>query len=285
MNTLCWSLTKNRGDISEFFPYMYDLYYLSMAMARELGYNVVLYGNTSAIQNLKDIADSVINIDFLDYQLFDDPKVYIWASRADEYATIDGDVFLYKRINFRDTHNGNITVAVENNQTLSIGQTSRAYNLFSECGVNRVIPFWESYRTDSYNTGIIKWNDVEAKNYYLSKYYEFRRWFLDKRDLMGNIEPSIVTNVSIGSHLVCEHLLYKMIKNFKLNVDVLKTNSYNDGAYSHFVGADKYTNIEKWLPIKLLVEEIREMKKHLGSSYRFNIKGVYMELAKFYGAI
>ena len=277
MNTLCWSLTKSKNDPIKFHQSVYDMYYLSISMAKQLGYTTVLYGNSDAIENLKDIVDSVVNIDFLDYQLYDDPKVFIWYSRKGEYATIDGDVFLYNRLKFRSDSDSRYKLSVENNQIMIDKTTKSTYNMFCTQGSNKIIPFWDTYRTDSFNTGIIKWNDTSLRNTYISYYHLFRKWYMDNKNNM-NLPPDI----SISSHIICEQLLYKLMINNGYNVDVLKTNGEN--SYSHFVGSQKFTDPEKFIPIKLLVDEIRNLK-NMGLTNRMDIKRIYFKLAEFYGAI
>ncbi len=274
MNTLCWSLTKSKNDPIKFHQSVYDMYYLSIAMAKQLGYQTVLYGNSDAIENLKEIVDSVVNIDFLDFQLYDDPKVYIWYSRNGEYATIDGDVFLYERLKFRGESDNRYKISVETTQKMGNRIIYDNYNLISNNLPQQLKSIWPTYRTDTFNTGIVKWNDDNLKKIYIEYYYLMRNWYnANKNNLNINLD------IGANSHIICEHLLYKLLMNGGYNVDILKTNSEN--SYSHSNGFDKFTNPDKWIPIKLLVDEIKNIRK-IGLTNKIDIKKIYLELIKLY---
>lgn len=277
MNTLCWSLTKSKNDPIKFHQSVYDMYYLSIAMAKQLGYQTVLYGNSDAIENLKEIVDSVINIDFLDFQLYDDPKVYIWYSRKGEYATIDGDVFLYERLKFRGESDNRYKISVETTQKMTNRIIYDNYNLISNNLPRQLKSIWSTYRTDTFNTGIIKWNDDNLKKLYIEYYHLMRNWYNANKNYLN-----INLDIGANSHIICEHLLYKLLMNGGYNVDILKTNSEN--SYSHFNGFDKFTNPDKWIPIKLLVDEIKNIRK-IGLTNKIDIKKIYLELAKLHNAI
>jgi hypothetical protein len=294
MNTLCWSLTKNNGDTTDFFPYMYDLFYLSMIMAKKLGYKIVLYGNSNAIRNLKELCDEVINIDGLDYQFFDDPKVYIWATRDGDYTTIDGDVFLYERLNFREDYLSRFDLRVDKFQPLNDwdkqsgklnydGPVPTAWRLFNEQNPEKSIHFWNRYtETDSYNTGIVHWDNEKVKRFYVQHYYKLRQWYINNRPYFEYHSKTMRNNVSISSHFICEHLMRRVAHYFNLNVESLKNNGKN--SYTHLVGSDKFTNADHWLGIKLLVERIKQYRAE-GHTTNFDIKGIYIELSKLYGAL
>lgn len=274
MNTLCWSLTKSKSDPIKFHQSVYDMYYLSIAMAKQLGYNTVLYGNSDAIENLKEIVDSVINIDFLDFQLYDDPKVYIWYSRKGEYATIDGDVFLYERLKFRGESDNRYKISVETTQKMTNRIIYDNYNLISNNLPHQLKSIWSTYRTDTFNTGIVKWNDDNLKKLYIEYYHLMRNWYNANKNYLN-----INLDIGANSHIICEHLLYKLLMNGGYNVDILKTNSEN--FYSHFNGFDKFTNPDKWITIKLLVDEIKNIRK-IGLTNKIDIKKIYLELIKLY---
>jgi hypothetical protein len=274
MNTLCWSLTKSKNDPISFHPSVYDMYYLSIAMAKQLGYHTVLYGNSDAIENLREIVDSVVNIDFLDFQLYDDVKVYIWHSRIGEYVTIDGDVFLYERLKFRGEFDNRYKISVENTQKMTNKVIYDNYTTISNHLPNNLKSLWATYRTDSFNTGIVKWNDTSLKKFYIESYHLFRNWYIQNKNQLN-----INLDIGANSHIICEHLLYKLLTNGGYSVDVLKTNSENN--YSHFKGFDKFNNPDKWIPIKLLVDEIKHIRK-IGLTNKIDIKKIYLQLEKLY---
>ena len=91
---LIWSLA-NKNSSTPHGQYVYDMFYVSIQMAKDLGYETVLYGTTDSIEKLGSYVDEIHNTDDIEYTLFDDLKVHIWKTRKDDYITIDGDMFLY----------------------------------------------------------------------------------------------------------------------------------------------------------------------------------------------
>jgi hypothetical protein len=293
MNTLCWSLTKSKSDTTDFGEYVYDMYYLSMAMAKNCGYRTVLYGNSNAIERLKSICDEIINIDFLDYQFYDDPKVYIWATRQGEYATIDGDVFIYERLNFDNNSftSKKIDLIVEEFQPLSGASNltepvPKAWRLFNLQNPSSCIFEWEFYENvDSYNTGLIHWKNNEFKKYFVQSYYNLRRWYIYNKPYFDEHDITLRTNLSVSSHFICEHLMRRISYYYKLNVKALQNDTEQKYKYTHLVGTDKFTNPDHYLGIKILVDEIKYLKSMGLHGHKLNIEKIYIELSKLYGAL
>lgn len=287
MNVLCWSLSKSDKNETEFYPYVIDMYYLSMVMAKQLGYRIVFYGITNAIKHLAEVCDEIINIDNLDYQFYDDIKVHIWRTRRDDYAIIDGDVFLYKRLNFRENFiSKKYDIRVESEQKLSSkpnDSTHSSLNLLKHIGINKKIFEWESYtHGNSFCTGIVYWDNIEFKHYYIQQYYELRKWLLDRKSYLEDNIPYLKGDNSILSHIICEQLLARLVFHYNLNADVLITNDEN--SYSHIQGRAKFFEADIYIGIGLLVREIKEHRK-LGFTTNLNVKKIYIELAKLHGAL
>jgi hypothetical protein len=289
MNTLCWSLTKNSSDGIDFGNYVYDMYYLSMVMAKSLGYRVVLYGNSSSIKVLREVCDEVINIDFLDYRFYDDPKVYIWATRQGDYATIDGDIFIYNRLEFDEKNilGKEIDLMVEKFQPLA-GKPNEAvptaWRVFNSQNPVNCIFEWDSYNNvDSYNTGLIYWKNQKFKEYYVKCYYELRKWYIQRLDFFHQNDKTLQTNISVSSHFICEHLMRRLANYYSLKV--LSLQYTQPKSYTHLVGTDKFTNPDHYVGIKLLVDEIKYIKRLGYTSDKLNIEKIYIELSKFHNAI
>jgi len=298
MNTLCWSLTRNPSQQEvEFGDYMYDMYYLSMAMAKNCGYRIVLYGNSKAIEKLSAICDEVNNIDFLDYQFFDDPKVYIWATRKDDYATIDGDIFIYQRLNFdEDSLLGKpYDLIIEEFQPLNDWDKEKgrinkdapipsAWRLFNSQNPSACIFEWNTYaETDSYNSGLVYWKNKEFRDYYVQCYYKLRKWYIDRREFFNDNSDTLKRNVSISSHFICEHLMRRLVNYYSLRVMAL--HSTQSKSYTHLVGSDKFINPNHYIGIKVLVDEIKYLKSMGLHGHKLNIEKIYIELSKLYGAL
>jgi hypothetical protein len=286
MNTLCWSLTKSKSDTTDFGEFVYDMYYLSIVMAKNLGYRTILYGNSNAILRLREICDEVINIDRLDYQLYDDPKVYIWENRQGDYTTIDGDVFLYKRLNFREDYlHKKFDIRVEKFQPLNRNKlVYDAWNMFNSFNPSSIIPFWNGYPlADSYNTGIVYWDNQQVKQFYIQNYYILREWYIRNKILFDSSSSYMMNDISIPSHFICEHLMRRVVHYFDLNVESLFKNGNN--SYTHLVGADKFRNPDHYIGIGLLVKHIKDIRRQGYTNHKLDIERIYKEISKLYGAV
>jgi hypothetical protein len=137
---LVWSLA-NRNPQHPHNQYVYDMFYLSVHLAKDLGYETVLYGTTDAIVRIGEYFDETHNTDNLEYILFDDLKIHIWETRTDDYATIDGDMFLYSPIEF----NTNPTTFLSFDELIK-GDSSKSVNdslkLLNEFNIVNLIPEW-----------------------------------------------------------------------------------------------------------------------------------------------
>ena len=99
---LIWGLQQKKND-GIHSPFVYDMFYVSIQMAKDLGYETILYGTTNVIEKLGKYVDEFIITDNVDYILYDDLKVYIWENRTDDYLILDGDVFLHSPLVFDDS--------------------------------------------------------------------------------------------------------------------------------------------------------------------------------------
>ncbi len=287
MNTLCWSLTKPNKNTTEFSEYVIDMYYLSMVMAKQLGYRIVFYGNSVAIEKLRELCDEIINIDNLHYEFYDDIKVFIWETRRDDYVVIDGDVFLYKRLLFRENFiHKKYDIRVDTLQQLSkkeVDSTKSSINLLEHLGISKKLFEWNYYKGgDSYCTGIIHWNNTEFKEYYIQQYYILRKFILDNRNFLEENIQYLKSDSSILSHILCEQTLYKLMDYYNLNADILAFNDEN--SYTHIQGSTKFRNPDVYIGIGLLVRELRRLRKN-GFTHNLNIKQIYVELAKLHNAL
>lgn len=249
---LIWSLA-NRNPQTPHNQYVYDLFYLSISLAKDLGYDTILYGTSDALVRIGEYVDEVYNVDDVEYLLFDDVKIHIWETRNDDYFTLDGDMFLFSKINLEKELNPFIyfdeLIETKNNDNLQ-----KFLNIIN---VKQLVPEWND-SNKAITTNLIKW---KANNgllqYYINCYKKLRESFLVNENLFKNISSEFVSNNSYISHILCEQLLEKIISYYGLSYDEL--NSSNKNIYTHWQGSEKFENKNKINSVKLIVE-VHKMK-------------------------
>lgn len=264
---LVWSLA-NRNPQHPHNQYVYDMFYLSVHLAKDLGYETVLYGTTDAIVRIGEYFDETYNTDDIEYLLFDDLKIHIWETRTDDYATIDGDMFLYSPIEF----NTNPTIFLSFEQLIKNdipNSVTDSLKLLNQFDITTLIPEWDISSKNSISTNLIRWKGNNGLlKYYIECYKNLRKLFLDNEDIVKKYNSELVNNKSLISHILCEHLLERLVLYYNLSYDEIKTNPKN--SYSHWQGSEKFENKYKINSVKLIVES----HKLLGGT----IKSVYNSL-------
>jgi len=266
---LIWSLANRMPEVPH-SPYIYDMFYLSIHMAKELGYETILYGSTDAVDRLGDYVDETYNIDNLDYRLFDDTKIYIWKTRSDDYITIDGDVFLHSKLEF----NKNQSTFVSFDEIVNLpndGYIKESYDIVNKLGISQLIPEWDNTQTKSFSTNLIHWKSNNGVLQYFIKSYEtLREWYLKNEDYITKLNSELAVGNSLISHFLCEHLLQRIVSYYSLGYDEIRVNTKN--SYYHWQGSDKFTNMSKVECVRLVVER----HKQFGG----NIKDIYDSLVE-----
>ena len=149
---LIWSLVNNTPNIPH-NKYVYDMFYVSIQMANELGYETVLYGTSDAIERLGMYVSELHPIDGFNYIFFDDLKIHILETRNDDYLIIDGDVFLHSPLIFKNT---NSFVYVDNvvKEHYS-GYMKDALTTFNSFNIQLLIPEWNPLTKISFSTALL----------------------------------------------------------------------------------------------------------------------------------
>ena len=264
---LVWSLA-NRNPQNPHNQYVYDMFYLSIHMAKDLGYETVLYGTSDAIVRIGEYVDEVYNTDDIEYLLFDDLKMYIWEDRTDDYATIDGDMFLFSKLKFND--NPNIFLSfdqlIKNDIQKSVNDS---LDLLNKIEIVNLIPEWNPLSKNSISTNLIRWKGNNGLlKYYIESYKKLRELFLENETSIQKINSELSNNKSLISHILCEHLLERIVSYYNLSYDELRSAPKN--SYSHWQGTEKFDDKNKINGVKLIVE----VHKMTGGT----IKSVYNSL-------
>jgi hypothetical protein len=243
---LVWGLyNKNKNQLQP--PFVYDMFYLSIQMGKDLGYETVLYGTSDVIGKLGEYVDETHTIDDLDYTFFDDLKLHILSTRTDEYIILDGDVFLHERLKINKESILSIdTIILEQKE----GYAKDCLDILNEFELNKIINEWNPVLKSSFSTGIFYWKGQnELLQYFLDSYNKLRKWYLENENILTNRNIEFHSNKSLSSHFIFEHLLYKIVQYHELKFNELdKSNSYY-----HWQGQDKFDNDDKIECVRLIV--------------------------------
>lgn len=243
---LVWGLyNKNKNELQP--PFVYDMFYLSIQMGKDLSYETVLYGTSDAIGKLGEYVDETHTIDDLDYTFFDDLKLHILSTRTDDYIILDGDVFLHERLKINTESILSIdTIILEQKE----GYAKDCLDILNEFELNKIINEWNPVLKSSFSTGIFYWKGQhELLQYFLDSYNKLRKWYLENENILTHRNIEFHSNKSLSSHFIFEHLLYKIVQYHELKFNELdKSNSYY-----HWQGQDKFDNDDKIECVRLMV--------------------------------
>ena len=247
---LVYSLVHlNNNQMNYHLDYTYDMFYVSMTMAKDLGYSVVLFGSSDVLSKLKGAYDVSYDVTNMNFFLYDDIKIHILNTLpGNDYCIIDGDLFLFERLNFGDEFDEELSSRklmfsyedfdVKPKEKIVID----ALQYFNSFNPKAIIPEWNNLNLSSCNTGLLKLHSGsnDFKSYYIESYMKLRGWYLERLHLMNKHEL-LKTNRTIASHFICEHLLYQLAKHYKLGYLSMYKKRNND--YSHWKGPTKFNEV------------------------------------------
>lgn len=279
---LAWSLGNRKGDSESHSPFIYDMFYLSIKAAKDLGYRTVFYGTHEAVNIVGPWVDEVYDVtNKVPYVFYDDIKVWIWYNDPTA-ITIDADVFLHKRLSLRTPEdllsNENLSSDLDLSQmawynkddvyrrkqiTLRYeefakapptGKVLNALRHFNSANPKSVIPEWDYSSVSSLNTGIIGWSNYnsEFRKYYCESYAKLRQWYFQNEQKLSSLNPMLHRHDSVLCHFICERLLYNLVKHYDIKTDELKGNL--DNHYIHLKGGNKFKDTQFIYGVKLLVD-------------------------------
>ncbi len=263
---LIWGLQqKNKNQLHSQF--VYDMFYISIQMAKNLGYETVLYGTSDAIEKLGEYVDETYNTDNLDYKFFDDLKIYIWENRNDDYLTIDGDIFLHSPLKFK---NQNSFVWIDSLvKKQKSGYAKDCLDIINSFDLTSIVSEWNKDLKIAYSTGLVKWKGNNGLlKYYIQSYKNLRNWFLKNERRLYEINNELTSDKSLISHYLCEHLLQRIVEYYNLDFEELE--NYN--SYYHWQGNDKFENQDKINCIKFLTIKHKELGGNIRYVYDLLVK-------------
>ena len=280
MQRLAWSLGNRVGDSKKHSPFVYDMFYLSIMSAKQMGYRTVFYGTHESVNIIGKWVDEVYDVtNKVPYLLYDDIKTYIWYTDPTA-ITIDADVFLFKKISFRNADEITDTSLSDSTDLSQIGWYTRedtnrrtpinlrceefawappkgkilnALKHFNSLNPKSVIPEWDYNTASSLNTGIISWNGNDSfRKYYCESYVKLREWYFNNEEKLTSLNPLLHRDDLVLSHFVCERLLFNLVKHYNIKFDSLTTNVNNH--YIHLKGGNKFKDKEFIVSVKNLVD-------------------------------
>jgi len=262
---LIWGLQKKvKNQLHS--PYVYDMFYLSIHMAKDLGYETVLYGTSDAIERLGEYVDETYNTDDLDYRFFDDLKCFILSTRTDEFVLLDGDVFLHKplKINKESMVSIDTIVPIQNS-----GYAKDCLEILNEFEINKIIPEWNPDLKSSFSTGLIHWKEQNGLlEYFLKSYMKLRKWYLENENDLVNRNEELISDKSLSSHFVFEHLLHRIVTYYDLKINVFN----HENSYYHWQGQEKFDNGDKMDCVRLIVMNHKSIGGTIKSIYDLLVK-------------
>jgi len=244
--------------------FVYDMFYVSIQMANDLGYETVLYGTSDAIERLGIYVTEVHNTDGLDYIFFDDLKIHILEIRKDDYLIIDGDVFLHSPLVFKNTNPflyiDSVVKAHHN------GYMKDALTTFNSFDIQSMIPEWNPITKISFSTGLLKIKGNNGLlNYYIQSYKKLRSWFLENEKELTKNNSDLESKKSLSSHIICEHLLQRVVEYYGLQFEQLDI----ENSYYHWQGDGKFKNNDKVNCITLLSDNHKVMHTSVKNVYNY----------------
>jgi hypothetical protein len=247
---LIYSLAKRTSEPHS--NIVYKTFWVSMQNAKELGYKIELWGTTDAIERLGELADSIINVDTFEFELYDDIKMKIWEGITPNEITIDGDVILYDS----NLKPGGLWLSVDSEFKELVAVGKRILDTFNEFNPKQIIPEWDSTNTIGLSTGLVNWgmNDT-FKKHYIESYWKLRKWYLDNQNEMVLKNPKIHNMYPAISHIICENLLYQLVKYYGIEYRELDNNS--NFSYLHAAGEAKYNGGDFKMGINIMYNELQ----------------------------
>jgi len=235
--------------------YILDLYKFTMGLSKELGNEIIFYGDTKSIEYLRGYYDSSVCIDDVDIRFIDDLKMYIHSKEGLDCLTIDGDLVLHKNI---ESNGGDVWFELKRRFDYKKFATNRnveymyKYQLaFFRKIVDKVVDL--NFECESYiNVGLIKFNNQKVKDYFLDSFYKLRNLYINEAyTKMNKLKIPSHPNMGPVPSLILTQYNFACIEENNPSFDVRyyndlyvkenpKNATYKSEYYNHFIGDSKW---------------------------------------------
>lgn len=228
---LVYSYTTKMGNYTD-NEWVMIYYRASMRVAKKFGYRIKLYGCNYTCINLEDEVDEIVNIENEEFILTDDLKLWIHQRENLDCITIDGDLMLFNKLNLPN----DCDVIFEVSGLVSSGSVDTKFNKyldrFKKYNIDKIIPYFDYTGTTAYNVGILKFNNKEVKDLFISSYFEFRNYYLT------HIEPHEgLIKFGDPAIILCEYNFARISEKKNINVKFARDTS----SYKHYMSDEKFS--------------------------------------------
>ncbi len=231
---LIYSYTIKIGNYPD-NEWQMKLFRASMIRSKELGYVIKLYGCHFTYEKLHDLIDEYVDIEDKDFQLTDDLKLYIHSEEDLDCITIDGDIILDGKLKFPKDCD---MIYERKGVVLSSREDTKfkryLERIFKHFDVESNVPYFNYNATYACSVGILKFNNQETKDFFLSSYYNFRKYYIE------SIEPNIVLTVKCDfAIIICEYLFACLLD----GTSYVGKECNDINTYTHYMSLTKFTSI------------------------------------------
>lgn len=253
---LFWSY-DSRMNLYQDLGYVMDLYRASMIRAKSLGYSINFYGDYNSINYFRGVVDNSYDISDIHFGVVDDLKLYIHSQNDLNCVTIDGDLILEKPLEFLEPERVHVYFDFPETKKDILREENNVYNGYGDLKrifkMNNARDKFPSFNYDNdfaCNTGLIKFNNQETKDLFLSEFKRIQEFFVSE------IEPKSIKSGEKQFSLkqirfILAQYYYGCIIS-DLKIPAMFLSGYND--YNHLYGNKKFENRSKFLVYKILTE-------------------------------
>jgi len=227
---LIYSYTTRMGNYDN-NDYQMQFYRASIIRSKQLGYTIKLYGCDYTYNKLKDVVDEWVDITTKEFILTDDLKIFIHSNENLNCITIDGDLILESNLILSE--NCDLIVdRIGRTKLKSLTKFQKYLTIFKDYDITTNVNYFNYNIPYACGVGILKFNNIETKQLFLSTYYNFRDYFLN------NIKPDIrLQKTDDPSIIICEYMFACLL--YGTNRTGGECSSINN--YVHYMSDKKFT--------------------------------------------
>lgn len=248
---LFWSY-DSRMNLYQDSGYIIDLYKASMARAKSLGYEINFYGDSPSIQLFSRLIDNSYDTSDKEFLVVDDLKLYIHSQHDLSCVTIDGDLILEERLDFPDPDSNHVYFDFPETKNDILKEENNIYNgygdlknIFKKYKASEHFTHFNYDNPFACNTGIIKFNNQETKDLFLSEFNLIQKFFIE------NIQSKEISfDFKQIKFIIAQYYYGCLIKS--LNIPTCFLSGRNK--YEHLYGNKKFESRAKYLVYKILME-------------------------------
>lgn len=254
--SLFWSLDTRMNFYSD-AEYIVKLYKASMLRAKNLGYEINFYGDSTAISLFKNEIDTFYDISDYQFNVVDELKLYIHSQHDLSCVTIDGDLILKEPLKFPEAENTHVYFEFPETKNDILQEKNNIFNgygdlkrIFRKYNVKQEFKHFNYDNFFACNTGLIKFNNQTTKQLFISEFHKIKEFF------NNNIKP--VEELNSSNSFALKQIRFIIAQYYfgclaeSLNIPILFLNNHN--SYDHFYGNKKFRLTTKDLVNNILTD-------------------------------